>query len=115
MKVSDVAPLKNDSSTAILLNSDPSSLVRHIFVKKNRKRNKRILKILIIDTSRPMRPLEVDGHTYWFRQREDMEKEIRSGEFLEYGEHNGHLYGTHFDAIRSVIDGGNFFLVNCTL
>lgn len=53
-----------------------------------------------------MRPLEVDGHTYWFRQREDMEKEIRNGEFLEYGEHNGHLYGTHFDAIRSVIDGG---------
>ncbi|XP_077285898.1 MAGUK p55 subfamily member vari isoform X2 [Arctopsyche grandis] len=80
-----------------LINSDPSkfgSIIPH--------------------TSRPMRPLEVDGHTYWFRQREDMEREIKIGEFLEYGEHNGHLYGTHFDAIRAVIESGKMCILDCS-
>lgn len=61
-----------------------------------------------------MRHLEQDGQTYWFRQREDMEREIKNGEFLEYGEHNGHLYGTHFDSIHSVINSGKMCILDCS-
>lgn len=32
-----------------------------------------------------------------------MEEEIKNHKFLEYGEYNGHLYGTHLDTIREVI------------
>lgn len=35
-----------------------------------------------------------------------MEREIRENKFLENGEHNGSLYGTHLDSIRDVIKQG---------
>lgn len=40
--------------------------------------------------------------------REDMEREIRENRFLENGEYNGNMYGTHLDSIRDVIKQGNF-------
>jgi guanylate kinase len=64
---------------------------------------------LILDTSRPPRALEENGLGYWFIDREDFEDEIHSNNFLEYGEHNGNLYGTHLDSIRNVIKEGKFF------
>lgn len=60
----------------------------------------------ILDTSRPPRPLEENGKGYWFSDRDDMEQEINENNFLEYGEHNGNLYGTHLDSIRNVIKEG---------
>ena len=43
---------------------------------------------------------------YWFVDREDMEWGIKNHEFLEYGEHNGNLYGTKLDSVRAIIDEG---------
>ncbi len=43
---------------------------------------------------------------YWFVDREDMEFGIRHHEFLEYGELNGHLYGTRFDSITAITEQG---------
>lgn len=60
-----------------------------------------------VDTSRPPRVLEENGKNYWFMDREDMEREIRENKFLENGEYNGNLYGTHLDSIRDVIKQGN--------
>lgn len=37
-----------------------------------------------------------------------MEQEIDENNFLEHGEHNGNLYGTHLDSIRNVIKEGLF-------
>ena len=63
--------------------------------------------MFILDTSRPPRPLEENGKGYWFIDREEMEEEIRENKFLEYGEHNGNIYGTHLDSIRNVIKEGS--------
>lgn len=52
--------------------------------------------------------LEENGTSYWFNEREEMEEEIRQNNFLEYGDHNGNLYGTHLDSIRDVIKQGKF-------
>ena len=38
-----------------------------------------------------------------------MEQEIRDNQFLENGEHNGNIYGTHLDSIRNVIKEGWLF------
>lgn len=38
-----------------------------------------------------------------------MEQDIRENNFLEHGEHNGNLYGTHLDSIRNVIKEGLSF------
>lgn len=61
---------------------------------------------VILDTSRMPRPLEENGKGYWFVDRDEMEQEIAENNFLEHGEHNGNLYGTHLDSIRNVIKEG---------
>lgn len=50
--------------------------------------------------------LEENGKGYFFCDREEMDEEINAHNFLEHGEHNGHLYGTHLDSIRDVIKDG---------
>lgn len=50
--------------------------------------------------------MEENGQSYWFVSREEMERDAHAGRFLEYGEHNGHLYGTHLDSIRGVMKEG---------
>lgn len=65
-------------------------------------------------TSRPPRELEETGKSYWFVSREDLEREIREHRMLEYGEHNGHLYGTSLDSIRDVIKDGKMCVLDCS-
>lgn len=65
-------------------------------------------------TSRPPRVLEENGQTYWFAERAEMEEEIKNHKFLEYGEYNGHLYGTHLDTIREVIKQGKMCILDCS-
>lgn len=65
-------------------------------------------------TSRPQRELEEDGKSYWFVSREKLEEDIREHQLLEYGEHNGHLYGTSLESIRDVIRQGKMCVLDCS-
>jgi len=67
----------------------------------------------LLDTSRPRESYEEDGRSYFFMDREEMEKDIREGQFLEYGEHNKNLYGTKLDSIREVIRQGKMCVLDC--
>ncbi|XP_055632984.1 protein PALS2 isoform X2 [Toxorhynchites rutilus septentrionalis] len=64
-------------------------------------------------TTRQPRPLEESGKAYWFTDRETMEQEIKENKFLEFGEHNGNLYGTHLDSIRDIIRQGKMCVLDC--
>jgi guanylate kinase len=46
-------------------------------------------------TSRERRGHEVDGQNYCFVSREDFERRVANGEFVEYAEVFGNYYGTH--------------------
>lgn len=65
-------------------------------------------------TSRTPRVLEENGRGYWFIDRETMEEDIRQHKFLEYGEHNGNLYGTKLDTIRDIIRQGKMCVLDCS-
>ncbi|XP_021701679.1 MAGUK p55 subfamily member 6 isoform X4 [Aedes aegypti] len=65
-------------------------------------------------TTRQPRPLEESGKAYWFTDRETMEQEIKENRFLEFGEHNGNLYGTHLDSVRDVIRSGKMCVLDCS-
>lgn len=41
-----------------------------------------------------------------------MEEEIKQNNFLEYGEHNGNLYGTHVESIKDVIKSGKMCVLD---
>lgn len=47
----------------------------------------------ISHTSRKMREGEVDGTTYYFTSKEDMETMIYEDKFVEYVEYDGNIYG----------------------
>ncbi|XP_065356898.1 protein PALS2 [Calliphora vicina] len=64
-------------------------------------------------TTRPKRALEENGVSYWFVEREWMEQEIKENRFLEYGENNGNLYGTHVQSIKDVINSGKMCVLDC--
>ncbi|XP_036320487.1 MAGUK p55 subfamily member 6 isoform X2 [Rhagoletis pomonella] len=64
-------------------------------------------------TTRPKRSLEETGNGYYFTNRELMEEQIKRNEFLEYGEHNGHLYGLHLDSVKEVIRSGRMCILDC--
>ncbi len=52
-------------------------------------------------TTRAPRPKETDGVDYHFVSRSEFERRARAGEFIEWAEYGGELYGT----LRSVVDG----------
>ena len=61
---------------------------------------------LVVVTSRRPRDDELDGNSYTFVGRPEMEADVRAGRFLEHGEYDGNLYGTKMDSIHEVVDTG---------
>ena len=57
-------------------------------------------------TSRPIRPGEVDGKSYYFVTRAQFETMIENGELLEHAEYVGNYYGTPLAPIREALEAG---------
>ncbi len=51
-------------------------------------------KLSVSCTTRKPREGETDGHNYFFITREEFIKHIEAGEFLEWAEFSGNMYGT---------------------
>jgi guanylate kinase len=61
-------------------------------------------------TTRPIRPGETDGLDYRFTDRAGFEAMVGAGEFLEWAEVFGHLYGTPKAQIKAGLKEGQDFL-----
>lgn len=57
-------------------------------------------------TTRKMRPGEVDGKDYYFVTKEEFEKRIANGGFLEYTYFCGNYYGTPMDKVEEALESG---------
>lgn len=62
-------------------------------------------------TTRPQRPGEIEGREYFFISREEFEQRIAAGDFLEYANVHGHLYGTSIAESRKVFNTGKDLVV----
>jgi guanylate kinase len=62
-------------------------------------------------TTRNRRPHEIDGKHYHFVSRERFEQMIACGDFLEYTEYLGELYGTPRRPVESALDLGETLLL----
>ena len=62
-------------------------------------------------TSRLMRPSEVEGHDYFFVERNVFEQMLGDGEFIESAEIYGNLYGTSQKWINEAINSGKDILL----
>ena len=64
----------------------------------------------ISTTTRPMREGEEDGVHYYFVSKEEFEKDIEDGEFLEYAEVHGNYYGTSIKPVRDALNKGKLVI-----
>lgn len=60
----------------------------------------------VTSTTRAMRPGEKEGVNYHFLTRDEFERKVKDGEFLEWAEYGGNLYGTPKKEILDALSEG---------
>ena len=65
------------------------------------------LKFSVSYTTRSARPGEVNDRDYTFVSREDFQRMTATGEFIEWAEVHGELYGTSGTRVQEILDAGN--------
>ncbi|XP_042333201.1 guanylate kinase isoform X2 [Sceloporus undulatus] len=82
--------------------SGPSGAGKSTLLKKLLKDYENVFGFSVSHTTRKPRPGEVNGKDYHFVTREEMQKEIDAGGFIEHAEFSGNMYGTSKVAIQAV-------------
>ena len=62
-------------------------------------------------TTRAMRTGEVDGRDYRFLSKEEFSAHVQAGDFIEYAEVHGNMYGTLRAPMDEAIERGGVFLL----
>ncbi|MBI5094770.1 MAG: guanylate kinase [Candidatus Hydrogenedentes bacterium] len=57
-------------------------------------------------TTRPPRPGEVEGQDYFFLSQDEFQRRIKAGEFVEWADVHGNLYGTLRSELKRVTASG---------
>ena len=70
------------------------------------------IKFSVSYTSRPPRPNEVDGKDYYFISREEFQARIDQGEFVEWVENYGNLYGSSRKTMEAFLHDGHDLLLD---
>jgi guanylate kinase len=66
-------------------------------------------------TTREPRPGEVDGKDYIFLSRQEFERWIQDGRFLEWAEYSGNLYGTPERKVEEFLEEGKSVILELEL
>lgn len=77
----------------LIVVSAPSGTGKHTILERVLRDDPR-LEYSISATSRPPRPGEVDGREYYFLTRDEFQRRVGAGDFVEWAEVHGNLYGT---------------------
>ncbi len=65
------------------------------------------LKLSISSTTRKPRPREIDGYHYHFIEEAKFKQKITAGDFLEYAEVFGNMYGTSQESVDKMLHEGH--------
>lgn len=63
-------------------------------------------------TTRPRSPKEVHDRDYDFITREEFERRLQAGQFLEHAEYLGHLYGTPAQPVQAALARGRIVVLS---
>ena len=69
------------------------------------------LVLSVSSTTRKPREGEVHGVNYFYITRDEFEKDVKDGKFIEWAEFGGNLYGTNKNRIQEVLDSGKNILL----
>jgi guanylate kinase len=70
------------------------------------------IKFSVSYTTRLPRPGEVDGKDYFFISREEFQKRLEQGDFAEWAENYGNLYGTSIRTMKEFLANGTTVLLD---
>lgn len=90
--------------TLIIL-SGPSGVGKGTVVKALRRRSDK-LRLSVSATTRPPRPEDQEGITYFFKTEAAFREMLDRGEFLEYAVYNHNYYGTPAQAVDALLAQG---------
>lgn len=90
-------------ANVLMIVSGPSGVGKGTLVKSLLKRRSDVAESVSCTTRAP-RAGEKDGREYFFLTREEFERRITDGEFLEYDEHFGNYYGTPKSFVRKTLE-----------
>jgi len=62
-------------------------------------------------TTRPKAATETDGEEYWFVSKQEFQRRINNGLFLEYAEVFGNFYGTPKDKVEKALNEGKIVIL----
>ncbi len=94
---------------SLLVISGPSGAGKSTLIKEIMKNIDNVY-FSISTTTRPKREGERDGVDYFFVSREEFEREIEAGNFLEWAKVHGHYYGTSLKPVLKAIEEGKLVL-----
>ncbi len=97
--------IKQNRRGSIIVISGPSGSGKGTIINEILKKNKNCW-LSVSTTSRPIRENDIPGVTYNFVTKEEFEKKIQDGYFLEYNNYVGNYYGTPKEFIFSKIQQG---------
>jgi guanylate kinase len=87
----------------------PSGTGKSTLIKKLKQDFSSIIESVSF-TTRPIRPGEVEGKSYFFINREEFLKMIEKNEFLEWAEVHGNFYGTSKKFVEKSLEKGKILL-----
>uniref|UniRef100_A0A0N4ZFT5 guanylate kinase n=1 Tax=Parastrongyloides trichosuri TaxID=131310 RepID=A0A0N4ZFT5_PARTI len=95
--------------------SGPSGGGKSTILTRAMKENPDMFGFSVSNTTRKPREGEQHGVHYWFTSREEMEKMIKDGEFIEYATFGSNIYGTSKKAVEDVIKTGKICILDLEL
>ncbi|RDI98478.1 guanylate kinase [Dyella solisilvae] len=105
----DASPLQSAEGTLFVV-AAPSGAGKSSLVNALLEREPAI-SLSISHTTRPPRPGEQYGRHYYFVERNEFEREIAEGIFLEHAEVHGNLYGTSSNTVNTLLEQGRDVLL----
>ena len=90
--------------------SAPSGAGKTSLVKALIEENRQV-GVAISHTTRKQRDGESDGVNYYFVTKHEFQQMVESGEFIEWANVFGNLYGTSSDAVSEVLAGGQHIVL----
>ena len=102
----------SDYRRFVVVISGPSGAGKSSFVKALLSGNGGDLVYSVSATTRPKRAHEVEGKDYFFLTRDEFQRRVDAGDFVEHAQVHGEMYGTLRSQIERVLESGRNVLLD---
>lgn len=97
--------------TKLILVAAPSGAGKSSFVERIAQEEPQLIDIITY-TTRSMRKGESQGHPYHFTSKDEFEKRVKDGFFVEWAHVHTSMYGTSWESLKSAWGAGKWAIMD---